>query len=101
MTRPRGEIRMALRDAFALTPEPVTWRTVAEVARVGYQAAQRTVENMARSGELQRVGKDRAAGLYQLADACAPAAARHQQQGSATRHAAELVHAVRSWAEFT
>lgn len=49
-----GEIRRALRIAAADGPGCV--RELAERARVGYVAAQRTVENMVRAGELVAVG---------------------------------------------
>jgi len=52
--RPRGEIRQAI--AAAAEQGPGTWRDFAERARVGYEAAQRTVENMARAGQLVPAG---------------------------------------------
>lgn len=58
--RPRGEIRMALAEAAELLAREVgaaTWRDMAQRAQVGYRAAERTVGNMARAGELQRVGR--------------------------------------------
>lgn len=57
--RPAGEIRQALaRAAESLVNEgnAVTWRDLAERAGVGYLAARRTVENMARTGALRCVG---------------------------------------------
>ena len=56
--RPRGEIRTALAGAAqALHAEhgPATWRDMAVAAQVGFDAARRTVQNMARAGELRRV----------------------------------------------
>jgi hypothetical protein len=62
--RPAGEVRLALRDAAqALRAEArvATWRDLALRAQVGFAVAQVTVENMARAGELQRVGAVRVA----------------------------------------
>lgn len=62
--RPAGEVRMALRDAAqALRNEArvATWRDLAQRAQVGFAVAQATVENMARCGELRRVGPVRVA----------------------------------------
>lgn len=73
--RPRGEIREALASAVAqLVPEvgPVNYLQAAQAARVGFDAAQRTLENMARAGELVRAGKHKPPGsphwhnLYEL-----------------------------------
>lgn len=49
-----GEVRLALRVAAADGPGCI--RELAERAQVGYAAAQRTVENMVRAGELVAVG---------------------------------------------
>ena len=62
--RPRGEIRQALAtaaDALAAERGAFTWRDVAEAAQVGYRAARATVDNMARSGELEPVGNEKRA----------------------------------------
>lgn len=62
MPRPQGEIRHALgQAATALAKEQgsATWRAMAERACVGFDAARRTVENMARAGELQPAGEER------------------------------------------
>lgn len=98
MTRPRGQIRLALEAAYA-SCGPTTWRHAAEFACVGYEAARRTSENMARAGALVRVGTvpdaARLSGVRLGVYALAPGQA--EQAGAA---AAELVAAVRSWAEF-
>jgi len=62
LMRPPGEIRQALGAAaqgLANERGGATWRDLAELAGVGYQAARRTVENMHRSGELQSVGSEK------------------------------------------
>ena len=59
LMRPAGEIRQALESAAqALAAEhgSATWRDMAERAGVGFLAARRTVENMARAGALQPMG---------------------------------------------
>lgn len=71
--RPAGDIRLALRRAFLdvararMAENPatacVTWRDAAVAASVGWDAAKRTVENMARSGELVRVNPVRTPGV--------------------------------------
>jgi hypothetical protein len=63
--RPRGEIRDAIADAArALKAEQgaATWKELAARARVGFDLGFETVRNMARSGELQTVGRVKAAG---------------------------------------
>jgi hypothetical protein len=71
--RPAGEIRQALRRAFldlasARMAEGaqvvrITWREAAAVAAVGWDAAKRTADNMARAGELVPVGLVRTPGV--------------------------------------
>jgi hypothetical protein len=73
--RPAGEIRQALRRAFldlamarmaeqgAAKAARVTWREAAAVAAVGWDAAKRTADNMARAGELVPVGLVRTPGV--------------------------------------
>jgi hypothetical protein len=66
--RPRGEVRMALMQAverLVAVQGAVTWRQAAEAAQVGYEAARRTMDNMARAGELKIVGSDKPAGSTQ------------------------------------
>ena len=53
MAREVGEIRRALKLAAAEQPGCV--RELAQRANVGYEAAQRTVENMRRAGQLAEV----------------------------------------------
>ena len=72
--RPRGEIRAALAAAFrrlvqerglvvdGQAVDGVSWRDAAISAQVGFEAAQRTVENMVRAGELVRVSASKRAG---------------------------------------
>lgn len=90
MSRPRGEIRAVLESAFASTGR-MSWRGAAEAAQVGYETSRRTCDNMARAGQLTRVGSLGGLTQYELAErpACAPAPVE------------TLQHAVRSWAEFT
>lgn len=60
--RPRGDVRQLLgKAALALAEERggATWRELAQRACVGYQTARRTVQNMARAGELQVCGSVR------------------------------------------
>lgn len=76
--RPAGEIREALRSAFAERGH-ATWREVLPACPVnpaspsGVLLVRRTVENMVRAGELVDVGTSRQAGsriarkLYELA----------------------------------
>lgn len=62
--RPRGEIRAALSEAAkTLQAEcgAATWRDMAARAGVGFEAARRTVVNMERAGELERVGSEKRA----------------------------------------
>lgn len=63
--RPRGEVREALAEAArALKAEQgaATWRELAARARVGFDLGFETVRNMTRAGELQVVGRAKAAG---------------------------------------
>jgi hypothetical protein len=99
MSRPVGEERKAIRQAAealakerlaalpeaSITPELVaeastaTWRELGARAGVGFKVAQRTVDNMARSGELKPIGSVKVAhsrrwmNLYQLTTPAAPA----------------------------
>lgn len=55
--RPRGPARQALRQVFdQVGGQPLTWRAMANYARVGFATARATVDNMARAGELRVVG---------------------------------------------
>lgn len=78
--RPAGEVRQALAKAaeeLAAEASAATWRDMAQRANVGFKVARVTVENMARAGQLERVGSakrehsKRWMALY--APACAPA----------------------------
>jgi hypothetical protein len=57
--RPPGDIRKALRRAareLQAEQSAATWRDMAARASVGFKVARRTVDNMERAGELERVG---------------------------------------------
>lgn len=61
MTRPRGEVRQVLanatRELVRSSPHGgITWSQAAAHAQVGADVARVTMQNMARSGELSRVG---------------------------------------------
>lgn len=61
--RPRGAIRQALLGAaqtLAAQQGGATWREMAAHARVGWDAARKTVGNMVAAGELQPCGQVRA-----------------------------------------
>ena len=60
MARCRGEIRRCMSAAVWRAMQRglvITFRTLAELAGVGWRAAQRTVEEMVRAGELVPVGR--------------------------------------------
>jgi len=62
--RPQGEIRQALLTAAEQLQAQqgcFSWHDLAERAQVGYLAARRTVENMARAGALEGVGQEKRA----------------------------------------
>ena len=63
--RPAGEIRLALRNAACrLYPQQgaCTYEDLAVAAQVGFDVAHVTVRNMARAGDLLRVGHAKRAG---------------------------------------
>lgn len=74
-----GEVRRAIREAFVALDATedaggsATYREVAARAKVGWDIAHATVKNMARAGELVKVGRSKPAGervwtaLYALA----------------------------------
>jgi hypothetical protein len=65
MSRPRGEIREAMSQALlqiASGGAAAPVRQLAEKAQVGYDAARRTLDNMARAGEVRVAGYDKPAG---------------------------------------
>jgi hypothetical protein len=74
--RPRGEIRLALgQAAVSLVSSGApggTWRDLAVMAGVGYDAAKRTAENMVRAGELLVVGVEPVPGANRKAHVLAP-----------------------------
>lgn len=96
--RPPGEIRRALRDAaqaqFAERGQGATWRELAQRARIGLQVARRTVDNMARAGELQVAGSVRVPGACRPMTAYVPATA--PDPGPAPHHPLDLL--LRTWA---
>jgi len=71
--RPRGELRAVLTQTYAELG-PSTVHAVCLRAQVGYMDGRRTVENMARAGELVRCGAEKPAGsgvwraVYELAE---------------------------------
>lgn len=99
MTRPRGEIRQALCGAARSLHEErgsFSWVELAEKAQVGYAAARRSVDNMARAGDLVRVGYDKPAGSRVWVTLFEPA----PEAPSASDAEADLSAVVRCWAEF-
>lgn len=101
--RPRGEIRAAV-DAVISTAVPVaapgqavgvTWRDVAELACVGFDAARRTVDNIVAAGELIVVGHRRVPGVNRPMNVLArPGAA------PATPEPSPFDALARCWADF-
>lgn len=85
MARPAGEIRQALAEAAVqlvterglvvdgVAVDGVTWRDMAAAAQVGWDTARRTVCNMARAGDLARIGQHRPAGSRRWMAVYAPA----------------------------
>ena len=62
--RPTGEIRQALAKAATRVANEKgagTWRDLAIVAKVGFDAARQTVDNMQRAGDLKVVGIEKRA----------------------------------------
>lgn len=74
--RPRGEIRLALGQAavslVARGETGGTWRDLAVLAGVGYDAAKETAKNMVRAGELRVVGEEAVPGANRKAHVLAP-----------------------------
>lgn len=80
--RPRGAERMALREAARTKQqqgiEGATWRELAEMAQVGFQAAKRTCWNMVMAGELvvvrhePRPGSNKPQAIFMLVDTAEP-----------------------------
>lgn len=99
--RPRGEIRAAMDAAVSTVPvaEPgvqgVTWRDLAQLACVGFDAARRTADNIAAAGELIVIGHRRVPGANRPMKVFArPGAASMASQASAFDDLA------RCWADF-
>lgn len=99
--RPRGEVRQAMVSAAeALVQErgSFTGRDVAVQAQAGWDAARRTLQNMVNAGELVVVGTAKAPGVSRPLNLYT----RPQpDQRTAAESAADLVRAVRRWADFT
>lgn len=96
--RPRGEIRQALFTAAITLHEErgaFSWIDLAEKSQVGYEAARRTVVNMAAAGELVRVGSDKPAGSRVWVTLFEPVC-----EEAASEASADLSAVVRSWTEF-
>jgi len=99
--RPRGEIRRALGQAAweAAVDHAVrgarapTFRDLARRACVGFGAARQTVKDMARAGELQRVGQARVEGSRRPMTTYLPASPPEP----AARQAPDLGSLLRTW----
>lgn len=103
MARPVGEFRMAIRGAAELLREErghFNFYHLAQASQVQLDVARRTAENMARAGELVRVGKEKRAdecgwiNLYELAEPVVVAVP------PADEPARELAAVQASWATF-
>lgn len=89
--RPRGEVRQVLASAvteLAAVPGPdgrrgCTWRDVAARACVGWDAARKTLENMASAGEVTRIGTRPVPGSRRPMTLYAPAGAVVATQAAA------------------
>jgi hypothetical protein len=98
MPRPAGEIRQALASAaerLAQEVDGVTWRDLAAAAQVGCLAARRTVENMARAGDLEVIGSTKRAHSRRWMKLYAPAPKR--ESNFATSSTSALDGVVRGW----
>lgn len=92
--RPRGEIRLALSMAAAeFGRTGASFRDLAHRSQVALSDAQRTLDNMAAAGELERVGTTRRPGVSRPLNLYAVPLPVEPE-------AAELVDVVRCWAEF-
>lgn len=97
--RPPGEIRQTLaRSAVQLNEQRdgATWREMAEHAQVGYLDARRTVEHMARAGDLVVIGAEKRAHSRRWMNLYKPAEPEPPQPAS---KAADLSAITRAWAE--
>lgn len=110
MSRPVGEIRQALRVAAVAAGAAqgsATWTELATSARVGLDVGHATVLNMARHGELVRVGHEKRAGggwigLYEPAPALvdvvvAACGAQAVESGEGGQQWAPLAFVLGSW----
>jgi hypothetical protein len=74
--RPRGDVRVALgQAAVSMVARGVpggTWRELAALANVGFDAAKETAKNMVRAGELLVVGEEAVPGANRKAHVLAP-----------------------------
>lgn len=85
MGRPQGEVRQVLAVAAVqllaerglvvdgVAVDGLTWREMSAAAQVGREVARRTVSNMARAGELCRIGARKQAGRRHWEAIYAPA----------------------------
>lgn len=98
--RPRGEIRQALAAAADMLHQQrgaFTGRDVAMHAQAGWEATRRTLQNMVNAGELVVAGTARAPGVSRPLNLYRRPAADERATSDV---AAELVQAVRRWADF-
>jgi len=94
MTRPRGEFRSVIGEAFAeFGHGGATWRDVAQQAGVSWGVAKATVRNMASGGELVVVGTVSVPGIRRPMLSYVPVA-------PAAPPGADLERAIRGWADF-
>lgn len=99
MSRP-GEIRTALEAAarqLHAEQGAATWRDLAERACVGFLAARRTVENMARAGAIVPVGKAKRAHSRRWMTLYEPGSAGANFATAATAAADDLSGVMRRW----
>lgn len=95
--RPAGEVRVALRRAAeALVAEKpgFTWRDAAQAAQVPFRLARQAMRNMARAGELERIGTRSEPGVCRPMTLYAPA---RPAQRTSFALGASLEQALRRW----
>jgi hypothetical protein len=94
MTRPRGQFRAVIGQAFAQFGERgATWRDAAERSGVAWSAAKYTVRDMARAGELAVVGAVQVQGIRR------PMLA-YVAVDPPSAPGADLAEVIRGWADF-
>ena len=100
--RPRGEIREALcLAAVQFGQDGFTWRDLAHAACVGFDAAKRTVGNMARAGELVVLDEVRVPGANRPMLRYVPAVIGDDAlKAVGGTPGAELAAIVHCWADF-